>query len=99
MWAKSRDGRPVKERPDVVCSDHGVDALRYAAMFLWNKDLSEPDKPPEYDEGTYGNLFGHSNIYLESAGLTDAIDCRKHVLRVHKPDDSTAGVRQPACAG
>ena len=74
VWSKSKDGRPVKERPDPVCSDHGVDALRYAAMFLWNKDLSEPDRPPEYEPGTYGNLFGHSDMYLESRGLTDAID-------------------------
>tara|TARA_R100001082_G_scaffold75000_1_gene43379 strand:+ start:2849 stop:4297 length:1449 start_codon:yes stop_codon:yes gene_type:complete len=74
VWTKSRDGRPVNERPDPTCSDHGVDALRYAAMFLWNRDMSLPDKPPEYEEGTWGSLLGHTELHEQNMGLTDAFN-------------------------
>lgn len=72
VWTKSREGRPTKERPDPTCSDHGVDALRYAAMFLWNRDMSLPERPPEYESGTYGHLFNHTIIHAEAMGMSDA---------------------------
>ena len=33
VWEQSRDGRPVKEHP-VKVNDHGMDAMRYAVMFM-----------------------------------------------------------------
>jgi hypothetical protein len=74
VWTKSRDGRPVRERPDPTCSDHGVDALRYAAMFLWNRDMSLPERPPEYEDGTWGSLLGHTTLHEQNMGLTNALD-------------------------
>lgn len=33
VWQESRDGKPVKEEP-VKVNDHGMDAVRYAVMYL-----------------------------------------------------------------
>lgn len=33
VWQKSADGKPVKEQP-VKDNDHGMDAMRYAVMYL-----------------------------------------------------------------
>ena len=74
VWTKSREGRPTKERPDPTCSDHGVDALRYAAMYLWNRDMSAPELPPEYESGTWGSLLGHTTLHAKEMGLEDAYD-------------------------
>ena len=63
VWARSRDGSPVKERPDPTCSDHALDCLRYAAMFMWNRDMSMEIHIPEYPEGSLGDLLGHSEVY------------------------------------
>ena len=62
VWSKSKDGRPVKERPDPTCSDHACDCLRYAAHFMWNRDLTPPTTPPSYDAGTFGEMLGHKDV-------------------------------------
>jgi phage terminase large subunit len=65
VWAKSRDGAPIKERPDPTCSDHAMDCLRYAAMFMWNRDMSMEVSIPEYPDGSLGDLLGHSDVHAE----------------------------------
>ena len=62
VWAKTDDGRVAREIPDPLCSDHGCDALRYAAMFRWRKDMSTREDRKQYAEGTLGHLFGHDEI-------------------------------------
>lgn len=42
---------PLKEH------DHACDALRYAAMFLWGKDLTKPAKPQEYEGKQLGAIL------------------------------------------
>ena len=66
VWARSRDGAPVKERPDPTCSDHAMDCLRYAAMFMWNRDMSMEIHIPEYPEGSLGDMLGHAEVHLEA---------------------------------
>ena len=63
VWARSRDGSPIKERPDPTCSDHAMDCLRYAAMFMWNRDMSMEVVIPEYPEGSLGDLLNHTEVY------------------------------------
>ncbi len=65
VWAKSRDGAPIRERPDPTCSDHAMDTLRYAAMFMWNRDMSMDRIIPEYPEGSLGDLLDHYEVHLE----------------------------------
>ena len=65
VWLKQSDGKPIKEMPDPSCPDHGLDAMRYAAMFAWNKDLSLPAPPPTFPNWSYGGMLGHSEM-LES---------------------------------
>jgi hypothetical protein len=64
-WARSRDGAPGKERPDPTCSDHAVDCLRYAAMFMWNRDMSMEIQIPDYPEGSLGDLLNHSEVHAQ----------------------------------
>jgi hypothetical protein len=66
VWARSRDGAPVKERPDPTCSDHSMDCLRYAAMFMWNRDMSMEIQIPEYPEGSLGDMLGHADVHMEA---------------------------------
>lgn len=62
VWAKHDDGQISREVPDPLCADHGCDALRYAAMFRWKKDLAPRKRQQGYPEGTLGHLFGHDRI-------------------------------------
>jgi len=64
-WARSRDGAPGKERPDPTCSDHAVDCLRYAAMFMWNRDMSMEIQIPDYPEGSLGDVLSHSEVHAQ----------------------------------
>ena len=52
--------KAVKERPDPGCSDHAIDCLRYAAMFMWNRDFGVEDDEADYPSETFGGLLGHS---------------------------------------
>lgn len=65
VWMKHPDGRPVKDRPDPACPDHGLDAARYAAMFAWNKDLTPPDEGPMFAPNTLGSLLGHEELLMD----------------------------------
>lgn len=65
VWAHSRDGAPIRERPDPTCSDHAMDTLRYAAMFMWNRDMSMETLIPEYPEGSIGDILQHSDAHME----------------------------------
>ena len=47
VWLQAGDGRPAKEEP-VKMDDHGLDALRYAAMYL--------DGGPKVQSVTFGSL-------------------------------------------
>ena len=62
VWLKQTDGRPILDKPDPSCPDHGLDCVRYAAMFAWNKDLSEIEMKPSYASDSCGALFNHEEI-------------------------------------
>jgi hypothetical protein len=42
-----------------------MDCLRYAAMFMWNRDMSMEFSIPDYPEGSLGDLLGHSEVHAE----------------------------------
>jgi len=67
-WLKHAEGKPMKERPDPSCADHGCDATRYAAMFLWGRDHNE-EQPIFFDPGTFGEVLGHRAV-LEAKSYT-----------------------------
>lgn len=58
----AEDGKPVKERPDPACADHGCDALRYAAMFAWGKDWSPRATTRALPPGSIGAILGHDRL-------------------------------------
>jgi phage terminase large subunit len=41
VWAKNVDGQAMKERAAAGCADHGLDAMRYAAMYAWERDSGQ----------------------------------------------------------
>lgn len=59
VWMKAEDGRALKEKPDKI-NDHGCDALRYAAMFLWGRNFGRLKKNEPYPEGSFGDVLGHN---------------------------------------
>lgn len=48
VWRQSVDGRPIAEEPDPTCADHGCDAMRFMAAYVWGKDYKKvvvPERP------------------------------------------------------
>ena len=66
VWMKQSDGRTLKEKPDPSCPDHGLDAMRYAAMFAWKRDLSYQDHEELYESGSAGDLLSHEEVLMET---------------------------------
>jgi hypothetical protein len=63
VFCKIEEDKVTKrDKPDPRCDDHGCDALRYAAMFAFKRDLSHIEPKPLYDEGTMGHFWGHEEI-------------------------------------
>ena len=62
IWNRSRDGKPIKERPDPTCSDHAIDCLRYAAMYMWNKDLSVETPEGDYDPNSWAGVLSWDEV-------------------------------------
>lgn len=62
VWPKREDGKPVKDKPNPLCEDHGCDALRYAVMFAFNKDLAPKEKAPDIIPGTMADFMGHKKV-------------------------------------
>ena len=62
IWPKSEDNKPIKEKPDPACADHGCDAWRYASMWLFNNDLTPPEAPARIEPGTMADIMGHKNV-------------------------------------
>ena len=57
VWCKSEEGKPIKEKPDPTCSDHGCDAVRYASMFKWGRDMTPAPEPKKHVRGSYGQVM------------------------------------------
>jgi PBSX family phage terminase large subunit len=47
VWETTRENRPVDERPDPGCIDHGIDAMRYMAMELYRRGYPTPAGVPK----------------------------------------------------
>jgi hypothetical protein len=60
------DGKPMKERTDERCSDHGCDALRYARSFVLDHDLTRPEQPVSYPPNSYGAALGHADMWRKA---------------------------------
>jgi len=63
-WLKQAEGKPIKEKPDPSGADHGCDAMRYGAMFLWGKDYKRPEERVVFDPGTFGERLGHAAVLV-----------------------------------
>lgn len=62
VWRTTKDGQPVKEEPDPTAPDHGCDALRYAAMYLWRRDLSDPPVHRDWKKDSLGAWMEHGEL-------------------------------------
>lgn len=66
-WRKAKDGQPIKEETDPNCEDHGCDAMRYAAMYAWCRDLTDPTEKPKFDPGSMGDVLDHGDVRFDEA--------------------------------
>lgn len=72
VWKERTETRQPEEKPDPTCPDHGLDCVRYAAMFKWGKDLTPPHTDPAPEPGSFGDLLGHQSIvFTDDAYLGD----------------------------
>ena len=62
VWLKQDDGKPIKEKPDPGCPDHGLDCVRYAAMFAWNRDMGKSEQKSQYPALSFGSLLCHDEV-------------------------------------
>ena len=62
VYPKSEEGKPVKEKPDSICEDHACDAMRYAAVSAWGRNLEDASKKSKFQRGSYGDVLGHAAI-------------------------------------
>lgn len=52
VYVMDETGRASKERTDPSVPDHGCDATRYMANYIWRRDLSPREEPPKPVPGT-----------------------------------------------
>lgn len=62
VYAQNADGSLIKEKPDPECEDHGLDATRYAAMYVWGHDFTDDQAKPKFRKGTLGDILRHENV-------------------------------------
>jgi phage terminase large subunit len=63
VYLQMQDGKPSKEQTDPQCDDHGCDALRYAACFMWMRDVGETPSGGKFKEGTWGQVLGFDEFW------------------------------------
>ena len=62
VWFKQADGKPIKEQPDPSCPDHGLDCVRYAAMFAWERNLDMEEPTSSFAPGSMGDILNHDEV-------------------------------------
>lgn len=62
IWMQTQDGKPVEEKPDKRCADHGCDSTRYAKMHVAFRNKSFMLEPSLWPPGTYGHWLGHNEF-------------------------------------
>ena len=65
VWKTTAEGKTVKEEPETGIPDHGCDALRYAAMYSWGRDLTPEDRKPTFEAGSMGQVLDHDNVHFD----------------------------------
>ncbi len=61
VYLVDETGKPSRERTDQACPDHGCDATRYMASFLWRRDLSPRAEPLTPKPGTFAGALARRN--------------------------------------
>lgn len=59
VYAKSPDGRWIKEEPAPKQDDHGCDGLRYLTRLVDRHDFTPREAKHAYPAGTIGQMLGH----------------------------------------
>lgn len=59
VWNEPDETKPNRDIPSPLCADHGMDAMRYAVMYVWDKDMSTPEPQWQPEPGSYADVLGH----------------------------------------
>ncbi len=62
-WREPKEGQPVKEEPNPLCSDHAVDTCRYVMSFLMYNDWREFAPKPKYHKASLGAMMEHDKTW------------------------------------
>lgn len=60
VWRKAEDGKAVKDEEAPGSEAHACDTARYAADFVWGRDLSAPPTGRKNKPGSAGDVLGIS---------------------------------------
>ena len=75
IWKISEEGKPQREEPDPTCADHSMDTARYAAMYMWGKELSPINNAPAFKDGSLGSLLRHNQVWEdEEMGIAPGVE-------------------------
>lgn len=66
-YAIIEEGKVVKDLPASGQPDHGCDAMRYALMWLWKKNVLHAPKVAMFDVGAWGDILGHEEFLKRMA--------------------------------
>jgi phage terminase large subunit len=65
VFREDEEGKPTPEETDDACQDDGCDCTRYAASFMWRRNLEKPEEPAPWAPGTVGAIFDIPRDYVE----------------------------------
>lgn len=83
VWAKTADGRLMRDVTDQNCADHGWDQTRYACVYAKGRAyIPTPEVQPD-EPGTYGELYGHNRLW-EILKLEDQGHDVRRLVAAHK---------------
>jgi len=74
VWKQrlNKDSGYDEEKPDPRCDDHGCDAMRYAAKFVWGRDLTDVETVRQFPAGSIGDALDHQATWDKIHGRSDA---------------------------
>jgi phage terminase large subunit len=68
VWLKTADGRPIQEKWDDSIPHDGLDALRYAAMFNWQRNAKRRKTTNPFPVGSAGHRLWKEGVKLPLVG-------------------------------
>ena len=73
VWYQQKEDTKTRDAPDPRCDDHGCDAMRYACVWMWGRDLTD-EEDTRVKPGTFADIVGHQEFLDEQEDYEDDDD-------------------------